>query len=100
MQETDPALNYVNTHTKEQILFKLNPEYKAKIADILELEGEAFKSKLKQMYIENTTSEEKKELERLFSEPIRRRNSAPFGGRHKTLRRRRGKKVRKTRRRR
>ena len=99
MQETDPALNYVNTHTKEQILFKLNPEYTAKIEGILELEGEAFKSKLIELYKNNTTLEEKKELERVFSEPIR-RNSAPFGGRHKTVRRRRGKKVRKTRRRR
>jgi hypothetical protein len=97
MQETDPALNYVNTHTKEQILFKLTSEQKAVISDILGLDEASFKSALKKVYIEKTTPEEKEKLKRVFNEPIR-RNSA--GGRRKTLRRRRGKKVRKTLRRR
>lgn len=91
MQETDPALNYVNTHTKEQILVKLTPKQKEVISDILGLDEAAFKSALKKVYIENTTPEEKEELKRVFYEPIR-RNSA--GGRRKTLRRKRGKKSR------
>ena len=91
MQETDPALNYLNTHTKEQILFKLTPEQKTVIDDIIGLDEAAFKGALKKVYIEKTTPEQKEELKRVFYEPIR-RNSA--GGRQKTLRRKRGKKSR------